>query len=142
MTNDKRTIRQVMTSDPVKVPADQDLTAVARRMRDDDIGFVLVENDDGVCGVLTDRDLTVRAIGEDRTPQQTKAGEICTTDLVTIDHDDPLGRAVELMTKHAVRRLAVTDDSKTIGVLSIGDLAIHMDPSSALAEISKAPSNN
>ena len=142
MTNDKRTIRQIMTSEPVKVRADQDLTSVSRRMRDDDIGYVLVEKDDGVCGVLTDRDLTVRAIAEDRKPEKTKAGEICTSDLVTVDRDDPLSRAVELMTKHAVRRLAVTDDSKTVGVLSIGDLAIHMDPNSALAKISAAPANN
>lgn len=92
--------------------------------------------------MLTDRDITVRGVAEGRDPKKTRAGDICTAELITVDCEQPLKRAVELMTEHAVRRLAVTKNDETVGVLSIGDLAVHMDPDSALAEISAAPANN
>lgn len=107
-------------------------------MRENDIGDVLISDQDPMCGVLTDRDIVIRALAEGRDPASTMAGEIASSNLVTVSPDDPVDRAVELMPAHAVRRLPVCHDGRPVGIVSIGDLAIEQDPRSALADISAA----
>jgi CBS domain-containing protein len=134
------TIRDVMTSDVRTCSADSTLIDAATIMRQDDIGDVLVVKEDGtLCGIITDRDIVVRALADGRDPTTTRIDDVCTHDLVSVAPDSWIGEAVELMTRHAVRRLPVTDGGKLVGVVSIGDLAMDRDPASALAEISAAP---
>jgi CBS domain-containing protein len=95
-----------------------------------------------MCGVVTDRDIVVRAIAEGKDPDSAKLEEICSHDIVTVGPDDPVDRAVQLMRQRAIRRLPVVDGEKPIGMVSIGDLAIELDENSGLADISAAEANN
>ena len=111
-------------------------------MKENDIGDVIVMNDGAMCGVVTDRDIVVRAIAEGKDPDSAKLEEICSHEVVTVRPDDPVDRAVQLRRERAIRRLPVVEGDKPIGVISIGDLAIELDEHSGLADISAAESNN
>jgi CBS domain-containing protein len=137
-----RTVREVMTGSPVCLSPQTTLPDAARQMDEHDIGDVLVVDNDKLVGMVTDRDIVVRAIAQGRDPSSTTLGEISTGDLVTVDADDQVSRAVELMREHAVRRLPVVEGGRPVGIVSIGDLAVEEDSTSALADISAAPSNN
>jgi CBS domain-containing protein len=134
-------VEEVMTPNPVTVQRTETLTTVARRMREEDIGPVVIMDNGAVCGIVTDRDIVVRAIAEGRNPQETKVGEICSKDLTTISKGDSVDDAVRLMREKAIRRLPVVEGGKPVGIVSIGDLAQERDPESALADISTAPPN-
>jgi CBS domain-containing protein len=135
-------VREIMTSHPVSLPADASLVEAAKRMRDNDIGDVLIVEADGrVRGIVTDRDVVVRAIADEKEPRGTTIGDICSPDLVAVDADDDADRAVQVMRQRAVRRVPVMDDGQVVGVVSIGDMAIEKDPQTALAQISAAREN-
>jgi CBS domain-containing protein len=130
-----------MTPAPVALPADTSLTEAARRMRDQGIGTILVRDGHRLCGVVTDRDIVLRAIAADRSPAATTLGAICSDRLVTVGPDEPASAAVKLMRANAVRRIPVVEDGRAIGILSLGDLAVDRDERSALADVSAAPPN-
>lgn len=135
-------VREIMTPDPVTVPERTPLTEVARLMRERDIGDVIVAADtDHVRGMVTDRDLVVRAVAEHRDPETTAVGDVCSTDLITCSSLDPVDEAVRLMRENTLRRLPVVDDGHLVGALSLGDLAIEKDRRSALGDISAAEPN-
>jgi CBS domain-containing protein len=136
------TIAAVMTKEPVVLDSDSLLTDAARMMRDSDIGDVIVIEDGSVCGIVTDRDIVVRGIAADKDPATTRLGEVCSKDVTTVSSDTPVEEAVRLMRDRAIRRLPVVDDDRPVGVISLGDLAMERDPSSALADISEAPPNS
>ena len=134
-------IRDVMTGSPRTLDARATVQGAARAMLDDDIGDVIVCDGDTVCGIVTDRDITVRAVAHGKDPGSTKLGDICSKDLTTLATGDSVDDAVRLMRGKAVRRIPVVEDGKPVGIVSIGDLAIDLDRESALADISKAPAN-
>lgn len=137
-----RTIADVMTENPRILSTEDSLLDAARVMRDDDIGDVIVVRDGGVAGIVTDRDIVVRAIAEGRTPEATKIVDVASAEIVTISPEEPVDRAVALMRDKAIRRLPVCDEEgKPVGVVSLGDLAVERDPKSVLGEVSSAPPN-
>ena len=129
---------------PCALPPTATVRAAAQMMQDNDIGDVLVADEDKTLrGIVTDRDIVVRAIAEGRNPEECTLGDICTRELVTVDADASTDEAQELMRKHAVRRLPVVREGQKLeGVLSLGDLAETLDEKSTLADISEAPANN
>lgn len=135
-------IREHMTPDPVVLSSNTTLADAARRMRDEEIGDVLVEEGGELRGLATDRDIVVRAVAEGADPQTATLAEVCSGGLVTVSPDDSVIDAERLMRQHAVRRVPVVDAGKAVGMISIGDLAIDLDSESALADISAAPSNS
>jgi CBS domain-containing protein len=137
-----QTVREIMTQNPVTLPRSASITEAAKRMRDDDIGDVIVMDDGDMCGLVTDRDIVVRAVAEGADPQFTKVDEICTHELVTVAPDDSLQHTAQLMRERAVRRVPVVEGGRPVGIVSLGDLAIELDESSGLADISAAESNN
>ena len=137
-----RNIREVMTGSPVCLSPQTTLTEAAQQMDDHDIGDVLVVEDDQLRGLVTDRDIVVRAVAKGRDPKSTTLAEVCTADVATVEPDEQVSRAVDIMREHAVRRLPVVEGGRPVGIVSIGDIAIEQDSTSALAEISAAPSNN
>jgi CBS domain-containing protein len=135
-------VREVMTSHPVTLSPDASLIEAAQRMRDNDIGDVLVVEDDGrLRGIVTDRDMVVRAMAEALEARDTTINDVCSTDLVAVDVDEDSDRAVQLMRDRSIRRVPVVDRGQVVGVISIGDMAIERDPSSVLAQISAAREN-
>jgi CBS domain-containing protein len=130
-------VRDVMTPGPIGVDYHQSIGDAARTMRDWGIGAVLVVNDQALYGLVTDRDLVVRAVAEARGPEE-PVGPLSSGDLVGVNADEDAAVAVRLMREHAVRRLPVIEDGQVAGVVSLGDLALPDDPASALSEISEA----
>ena len=131
-----------MATDICEVGLDQTLTNVARIMRDEGVGDVLVTEDGKLRGIVTDRDIVVRAVAEGLDPQRETVDAVFSgQDLATISPDAPLEEAVRLMREKAVRRLPVVENGRPVGILSIGDLAIERDENSVLADISVAPEN-
>ncbi|NGO09697.1 CBS domain-containing protein [Streptomyces sp. HC44] len=131
-------VREVMTPGVVAVRPDASLVEAAQLMRAQDIGDVLVTGDRSVLGVLTDRDIALRAVADGVDPLTVSAQAVCTPNPVVIGPDDAVSAAVELMRDHAIRRLPVVEDGHPVGMVSLGDLAVSQDPDSALAEISRA----
>ena len=130
-----------MTPNPVTMPATASVADAAQRMRDDDIGDVLITDSDSVA-ILTDRDITVRVVALGTDPKQAKVGEIASKGVTTVAPDAPVEEAMRLMRDNAIRRLPVVENGKPVGMVSLGDLAIDLDRDSALADISAAPPNN
>ena len=137
-----QSIREVMTADPQTVSSDATLEEAAREMQSDDIGAVLVTDNGDVAGILTDRDIVVRAIAEGRDPSSTKVGDVATREVQTLTPDSSVDDAIKLVREQNVRRIPVVEDGRPAGIVSIGDLAIERDTDSALADISSEPPNN
>jgi CBS domain-containing protein len=135
-------VREVMTSHPVTLSSDATLNEAAKRMRDNDIGDILIVEADGrLRGIVTDRDIVVRGIADDRDARTTTIGEVCSPDLVTVVAEDDTDRVVQVMRERSIRRVPVVNDGQVVGVVSIGDMAIERDPRSVLAQISAAHEN-
>ena len=132
-------VRDVMTTSVVGVPESASLVEAARQMRFAEIGDVIVVNGDRVAGIVTDRDIVLRALAEDRDPAATTVGDIASRDTVVVTPDQPASDAVRLMRERALRRLPVCEDGHLVGVVTLGDLAAARDPDSALADISAGP---
>ncbi|WP_329251611.1 CBS domain-containing protein [Streptomyces canus] len=134
-------VSDIMTSAPATVEPQTSVTAVARMMRDQDLGAVLVTDGDELRGLVTDRDLVVRSLAEGGDPERTTVAGACSDDLVTVTPEDDLDHAIELMREHAVRRVPVIDHGHPVGIVSLGDAAMERDPGSALGDISVARPN-
>jgi CBS domain-containing protein len=140
---DADAVAKVMTRDLHFVTPETSIMNAALRMRLADVGAVLVMEGEYLYGILTDRDIVVRAISSGRNPETTSAGAICSRDITTISPRASAGQAVRLMREKALRRLPVVDDEtgRVIGILSIADIAIERDRRSLLGDISAAPGN-
>jgi CBS domain-containing protein len=135
-------IRDVMTSDPTTLPQNATVADAARRMRDEDIGDVLVVRDGELSAIVTDRDIAVRVVAEDRDPSETRLDEVTSKEeMATLSPDDTIADAVRIMRSRALRRVPVVEDGRPVGIVSIGDLAVERDTDSALADISAAEPN-
>jgi CBS domain-containing protein len=137
-----RTVQEIMTTDVVRLPVDTTVVDAAREMRDREIGDVVVIDNDRLVGVVTDRDIVVRAVADGLPPDQTTLGAVVSRDLVTVRPEDSIMEVALLMRDRAVRRVLACDDHGLVGVVSIGDLAVDLDPGSVLGGISGAPPNN
>lgn len=134
-------VHEVMTDAPVTVGSHATLVEAARLMRERNIGDVFVVDDGRLRGIITDRDIVVRAVADARDLQATTVGDVCSCDLVDVSPDDDADRAVLVMRARAIRRVPVTIGDRLLGVLSLGDMAVERDPKSALADISAANPN-
>ena len=134
-------LREIMTRNPVTVQTTDSVVAAARSMRDGNIGDVVVVERGEIQGILTDRDIVVRALAEGRDPARTTVGEICSRELTTLSPSDAIADAMTMMREKAIRRLPVVDGGRPVGIVSLGDLAVDRDPKSTLAGISAAPPN-
>jgi CBS domain-containing protein len=133
-----RTVEEIMTHDPRTVDAGAPVVEAARAMREGDVGDVIVTQGGQVTGIVTDRDIVVRAIAEGRAPDSTPVSEVATSDVRALEPTQSVDEAVQAMREHDIRRLPVVDGGRPVGIVSLGDLALERDPDSALADISAA----
>jgi CBS domain-containing protein len=117
-------VRDAMTGIPITLAPDRTLTDAARAMREYAIGCVLVALGEQLCGLVTDRDIVVRAIAESRDPAKVTLSDICTLDMAVVAPDDDLDYAITLMRTQSVRRLPVVEAGRAVGLVTIGDLAV------------------
>ena len=127
-------VRDVMTPGPIGVDYYQSIGEAARTMRDWGVGAVLVVKDQALYGLVTDRDLVVRAVAEARPPDE-PVGPLSSVDLIGVDGDAEVGVAERLMRQFAVRRLPVLENGQVTGIVSRGDLSLLDDAIPGLAEL-------
>jgi CBS domain-containing protein len=112
-------------------------------MDQEDVGSVPVLEDDRLAGIVTDRDITVRAVAKGKDPRGMPVREITTRDVVTVGPDDDLADALKLMASYQVRRIPVVDDEEhLVGVVSQADVALEAkekDVGQMVEDISRPP---
>ena len=117
-------VGDVMTGRPRAVTPETPLTEVAQMMETEDVGSIPVVDNDRLVGIVTDRDIVVRAIAKGKDPKGMPASAVSTRELVTVRPEDDLSDALELMVRHQVRRLAVMgEDERLVGMVSQADVA-------------------
>ena len=136
-------LQSVMNSPAVTIEGDQSVTEAARLMSEHDIGNVIVTSNGRLAGIVTDRDLTLRVLAENR-DGTTQVSEVCTDDPSSLSPQADIEDAVQLMRDQNVRRLPIVDGERVVGAISLGDIArgSEADAADALADISGAPANN
>ena len=128
-------IAKIMHAPAEWVEADTPVAEVARRMKDEDIGAVPVGRDDRLIGMVTDRDLALRVLGEGRDPTTTTAEQVMTAGVVWCLTTQTVEDAAHMMEQKKIRRLPVIDENKRlVGMLSLGDIADAM-PRQLLGEV-------
>jgi len=137
-----RKMRDIMSPAPVCMAPGESVSAAAMAMKRHGIGTVLVQAGGRLSGLVTDRDITIRVLAESLDPGTTRIGDICSADLVVLGPDDDVAQAIRLIRERAVRRIPVLQDGTPVGVVSIGDLVLAQDGTSALSGVSSAPPNS
>ena len=122
-------VRDFMTTNPITVAADCTLQEAARLMRQHDVGVLPVLDSGEFCGVVTDRDIVIKALADGRHDQT--VGQICSSSPVTVSPDDDVRKATQLMSESDVRRLPVCEGGRLVGIVSVGDIATRQDPAYA-----------
>lgn len=129
-------VSDVMTKQVIYLPLETTLDEAARVMKEADIGDVVATDGATLAGVLTDRDIVVRAVAQRSDPAQTTIGSIISREVVMIEQNCTAGEAAALMRERGVRRVLVCDNErKLVGIVSLGDLALRLDPQSALGQL-------
>jgi CBS domain-containing protein len=118
-------VSEVMTRGVAAVPIGAPLVEAARVMRDSDIGLVPVRSESRIVGMLTDRDITVRATASGLDPRSTRVEDVMTPMVASCLESDDVRRAAEIMQLAQLRRLLVLfADGEVAGIVSLGDLAV------------------
>lgn len=118
-------VRDCMTRDVERASPTMPLSTVAQKMRDGDFGAMPVEENDRLIGMITDRDIAIRAVAEGRDPKNTAVKEVLTRHIQYCYEDQSVGEVAQLMGKNRIRRLPVLNrEKRLVGILSIGDLAL------------------
>jgi CBS domain-containing protein/sporulation protein YlmC with PRC-barrel domain len=119
-------VKDIMTRNVEVVHPEATLWEAAQKMAALDVGMLPVCSGDQLAGMLTDRDITVRATAEGRDPKTTRVHEVMTPEVVYVFEDDDISEAARIMMEQQVRRLVVLNQSKQLaGIISLGDLAVH-----------------
>ncbi|MDP2211758.1 MAG: CBS domain-containing protein [Candidatus Aquicultor sp.] len=118
-------IKNLMTKDPKTVQTTSTLVETARKMKELNVGFMPVMDGNALVGVLTDRDIAMRAVAEEMLPNETNAEDIMSTNVHVVSPDTSLEEAGEIMEKYRIRRLPVVDElGALVGICALGDIAV------------------
>lgn len=116
-------VKELMSTNITCVSEDTPVSQIAGHMRKNDVGSLPVCDDAGhIKGIVTDRDLVLRVMAKETT--DVTAGDIMTTDPVTVSPEQNIHDAALLFSAHKIRRLPVTEASRIVGMLSLGDVAV------------------
>jgi len=122
-----KSIRELMSSNPCAIEADKPVAYAAKMMKQEDVGLAPVVEGDRLIGTLTDRDIVVRVVAEGKDPEEVAVREVASTDVVTVDPQQDLADALQLMASKQVRRLPVVEDGRLVGVVAQADVAREAD---------------
>jgi CBS domain-containing protein len=134
-------LSDIMTSNPVVLAPDTVLREAAQKMRELDSGVMPVGDNDRLVGMLTDRDITVRATADGKDPNSTPVRDVMTSDVVYCFADDDIETAARTMEENQIRRVIVLDrDKRLVGIASLGDIAVHAPTNQLPGEVTEAVS--
>lgn len=121
-------IKEAMTRRIDLAEPDMTFDKAAALMAKDDVGFLPVGDNDRVVGMLTDRDIAIRAVAKGKNPKETKVRDIMTTHVLYCYEDEPIETAAENMAKLQIRRMPIVNhDKRLVGILSLADIARKCD---------------
>jgi CBS domain-containing protein len=127
-------VRDIMTTELVTVSPSTPLAEAGRLMRDVNIGDVLVVDGGRLVGILTDRDVTIRAVAEGRDVNAAQASDYMTAQLFTGMPDWDVEDAADIMGEEQIRRLPILENGRLVGILSLGDIAVEPEGGAVAAE--------
>jgi CBS domain-containing protein len=138
-------IREIMTRDVDVIPPNASLRDAAAKMKELDVGAIPVCDGQKLAGLVTDRDITVRAVAEGRDPSEVRVAEVMSSDIAYCFEDETIEQAAKLMESKQIRRLPILDRNKQLaGIISLGDISVRAEGSrhrdvagEALEEISE-----
>jgi CBS domain-containing protein len=120
-------LRDIMTRNVEVVNGNASLKEAATKMKKLDVGLIPVCDGDRLKGLLTDRDITIRATADGRDPSKTKVNEVMSTDIAYCLEDQAVDEAVILMEARQIRRLPILNqDKQLVGIVSLADIAVHV----------------
>ena len=136
-----QTLKDVMSHDVQVIGPEGTIKDAAQKMRQGNFGMMPVEENDYMIGVVSDRDIAIRAIAEGK-DANTKVRDIMSRDVIVANEDDSVADAASIMGKHQIRRLPVVNAEKQlVGIVALGDFAVENSDfdiaAEALSEISK-----
>ena len=141
-------VKDIMTENPACCTTTTSLQETARMMHDHDCGCIpVVEDMDSkkTIGTITDRDITIRTVAHGKNPMQMTAGEVMTTQVITVTPDTSVEDCCNLMEKNQIRRIVVVDDNGACcGMVAQADIALDTDENKTaevVQEVSKATGN-
>jgi CBS domain-containing protein len=117
-------VRDTMTENPRSIGVSASVVEAARLMREGHIGSLPITDDDQLVGMITDRDITTRVVAEAADPKTTPVGDVYSRDLISVEPDQDLQEALQLMARHQVRRLPVVEDGRLVGIVAQADIAL------------------
>jgi CBS domain-containing protein len=120
-------VRDVMTPNPETIRRESPALEAAKAMKKADAGMIPVVDDGELFGTVTDRDIVLRVVAEGKDPQSTTVGEIASSGVVTVEPEEDLNEALQLMARHQVRRLPVVEEGRLVGILAQADVALAGD---------------
>lgn len=134
-------VQDIMSRSVIRIRPEESVSVAARALTHYNIGALPVCGEDGsLCGMLTDRDIVIRCLAADRSPEKTSVREIMTGGVLSATPDMEVGVAAHLMGRRQIRRLPVVENGKLCGMVSLGDFAEReesvMDAADALSQIS------
>lgn len=130
-------IAEVMTRGVELTSPDATLQEAARTMAEEDVGFLPVGENDRMIGMITDRDIAVRAVAKGCDPKKTKVRDVMTERVLYCYEDEEADKAIDSMSREQIRRLPIVDRNKRlVGVVSLGDIAMKHNPAKAGATLS------
>lgn len=116
-------VKDIMTKDPACVGPDATLGEIATLMKQEDCGSIPIVQGNKLVGIVTDRDIVVRAIAAGKDPKTAKVSEIMSADPICVAPDDDVREAQKIMADRQVRRLPVVEDGRLCGIVVIGQIA-------------------
>ena len=136
-------VHEVMTDRPRVVTPETTVAEAAQHMKSDDIGSLPILEGEQLAGMVTDRDIVIRAVAEGKDPRGMPVREVASRELVTVNAGEDLSNALQLMASQQVRRLPVVDDDgRLVGILAQADVAVEAKEKAVgemVEEISKSP---
>jgi CBS domain-containing protein len=138
-------IREIMTRHVDVIPPDASVREAASKMKELDVGAIPVCDGQKLLGLVTDRDITVRAVAEGRDPSEVRVSEVMSSEIAYCFEDETIEQAAKLMESKQIRRLPILDRNKQLaGIISLGDISVRTEASrqkdlaaDALQEISE-----
>jgi CBS domain-containing protein len=116
-------VREIMSRRPALLDPSTTIAEAARTMRDDDLGCLLIGRDEQVFGILTDRDIVVRALANGTNPTRERVCDVMSSEVLSCFEDQPVENVAKIMAEHGVRRLPVLDRrGRLTGVVSLSDV--------------------
>ncbi|MDY6965975.1 MAG: CBS domain-containing protein [Halobacteriota archaeon] len=116
-------VEEIMKKEVFTIGPEAKISEAARIMSDEMIGYIIVQKDGDLLGILTERDIISEVVAEERSPGEMKVKELMSSPVITVDPKISIKEAVETMTKNVIRRLPVIDGDELVGIITSGDIS-------------------